>query len=98
MIFSDRLVAITPDGELITLFEDGDREAAAKFDAELDSGEIVSFDTISATGGKVAPWLTSLTFGGPDLRTVYLGSLKATSIPYFPSPVAGLPLIHWTER
>jgi sugar lactone lactonase YvrE len=95
MIFADRLVAITPDGELLTLFEDGDREAAARFDVEFDSGKVVSADTIAATGGKIVPWLTSITFGGADLRTAYLGTLKATTLPCFTSPVAGLPMIHW---
>jgi len=95
MIFADKLVAITPDGDLLTLFEDGDHDAAARFDAEFDSGRVVSVETMSATGGKIAPWLTSLTFGGPDLRTVYLGSVKGTTIPYFNSPVAGLPMAHW---
>ena len=98
MIFADRLVAITPDGELLALFEDGDRDAAAKLDREFDSGRVVSGETMSATGGKVAPWLTSLTFGGADLRTVYLGSLKATTLPCFKSPVAGLPMVHWRNR
>lgn len=98
MIFSDRLVAITPEGDLLTLFEDGDREAAARFDAELDSGRVVSVETMEATGGRIAPWLTSLTFGGPDLSTVYLGSVKGDAIPYFTSPVAGLPMVHWSER
>jgi sugar lactone lactonase YvrE len=98
MIFADRLVAITPDGDLLTLLDDGDREATARFDAEFDRGNVVSVETISATGGRIAPWLTSLTFGGADLRTVYLGSVKGTSIPYFTSPVAGLPMIHWNDR
>lgn len=95
MIFADRLVAITPDGELLTLFDDGDRLASARFDEEFDSGKIVSAETMSATGGKIVPWLTSITFGGPDLRAVYLGTLKATTLPYFTSPVAGLPMVHW---
>jgi sugar lactone lactonase YvrE len=95
MIFADRLVAITPDGELLTLFEDGDRAAAARLDAELDSGQVVSAETMGATGGKITPWLTSITFGGADLRTAYLGTLKATTLPCFTSPVAGLPMIHW---
>ncbi len=38
MIFADALVAITPDGELLKLFEDGDRDATARFDAEFDAG------------------------------------------------------------
>lgn len=95
MIFADRLVAITPDGELLSLFEDGDREAATRLDAEFDSSKGVNPDTMAATGGKIAPWLTSVTFGGADLRTVYLGTLKATTLPCFTSPVAGLPMIHW---
>jgi gluconolactonase len=95
MIFADKLVAITPDGDLLTLFDDGDHAAAARFDAELDSGRVVNVATMSATGGKIAPWLTSITFGGPDLRTVYLGSVKGNTIPYFNSPVPGLPMVHW---
>jgi sugar lactone lactonase YvrE len=98
MIFADTLVAITPDGDLLTLFGDGDRAAASRFDAEFDTGKQVGAETMDATGGKIAPWLTSLTFGGADLRTVYLGSLKATDLPYFTSPVAGLPMVHWNER
>jgi gluconolactonase len=45
----------------------------------------------------VATWCASLTFGGPDLRDVYVGSLRQTRIPHFRSPVAGLPLVHWSE-
>ena len=97
MIFADAIVAITPEGDLLKFFEDGDREAAARFDAELDTGNPVSPETMAATGGKIAPLLTSVTFGGSDLRTVYLGSLKGSSIPYFTSPVAGLPMVHWQE-
>jgi sugar lactone lactonase YvrE len=98
MIFADRLAAITPEGEVLTLFEDGDRDAVARFDAEFDSGAAVSPDTMEATGGKVAPGMTSVTFGGAGLRTVYLGSLKGTALPCFASPVSGLPMIHWNER
>ncbi len=38
---------------------------------------------------------TSVTFGGPDLRDVYVGSLKADRLATFRSPVAGLPQPHW---
>ena len=95
MIFADRLVAIAPDGEMLTLFEDGDRAAAARFDAEFDRGGLVGAETMAAGGGKIVPWLTSITFGGPDLRTAYLGTLRATTLPCFESPVAGLPMVHW---
>ena len=39
--------------------------------------------------------MASITLGGPDLRTVYLGSLMGAAIPSFPSPVPGLPLANW---
>ena len=29
------------------------------------------------------------------VRTVYIGSLMGTTIPFFRSPVAGLPMVHW---
>lgn len=95
MVFSDRLIAITPDGEMLELLDDGVKETTDRLEAEFAKGKPVSIETLAATGGKIAPWLASITFGGPDLRTCYLGGLKATTIPYFRSPVAGLPLAHW---
>ncbi len=95
MIFSDRLVAITPDGQLLELFEDGDPAATDAFEAAFASGRPVPFPTLYATGGKLCPWLASVTFSGPDLRTVLLGGLRSTTIPSFRSPVAGLPMVHW---
>jgi sugar lactone lactonase YvrE len=95
MIFADRLIAITPEGELLELLEDGNPDGTARFESEFASGVPPSFETLSATGGSIAPWLASITFGGPDLKTAYLGSLKGTTIPYFAAPVAGLPTVHW---
>jgi gluconolactonase len=95
MIFADRLVAITPDGDCLELAEFGDSQATDRFEAEFASGTQVSFETMAACGGTVAPWLASVTFAGPDLRTACLGSLRGTSIPAFTSPVAGLPMAHW---
>jgi len=95
MIFSDRLIAITPEGDLLTLFDDGAGPAIENFEKAFQSGSPVSFETMSACGGMVAPWIASITFGGPDLKTAYVGSLKGTSLPSFRSPVAGLPMVHW---
>ncbi|NLU73404.1 SMP-30/gluconolactonase/LRE family protein [Streptomyces sp. HNM0575] len=38
---------------------------------------------------------TSIAFGGDDLRTVYVGSLKMNRISRFASPVPGAPMRHW---
>ena len=95
MVFADRLVAITPDGELLELLDDGNQQATDAFEAEFASGKPVSFATLYAAGGTICPWMASVTFGGPDLQTVMLGGLRATRIPTFRSPVAGLPMVHW---
>jgi len=55
----------------------------------------VAFDIMLKCGGPICNWLASVTFGGADLSTVYLGGLRATEIPFFRSPVAGLPMVHW---
>lgn len=95
MIFADRLVAITPEAELLELFDDGDPTATQRFEQVFASGQSVPFDVLMQTGGPLCSWLASVTFGGPDLTTVYLGGLRSTDIPFFKSPVAGLPMVHW---
>lgn len=96
LVMYDRLVAITPEGEILMLLDDGGPENAAEIDRHFYAGTFAP-NTMPQAGGTLAPWMASLTFGGPDLRTVYLGSLKGTTIPYFRAPVAGLPMVHWNE-
>jgi gluconolactonase len=95
MIFADRLVAITPEGELLELLDDGNPAGTAAVEQSFASGQPVPFDVLMQSGGTICPWLASVTFGGADLRTVYLGGLRSTAIPSFRSPVAGLPMVHW---
>jgi hypothetical protein len=66
------------------------RSLMAAFDPNEASPELML-----ACGGTIAPWLASVTFGGPDLKTVYVGNLRGTRILYFRSPVAELPMVHW---
>jgi gluconolactonase len=78
----------------LELLNDGDPAATAHFERIFATGESLPFDVLMQCGGRICPWPASVTFGGPDLRTVYLGGLRATSIPYLRSPVAGLPMVH----
>jgi sugar lactone lactonase YvrE len=94
LIGQDRLVAITPEGDVLTLWEDGDRALKSAALAAGDSG--ASTPLGAKPGDGLAPRMASITFGGPDLRTVYIGSLGGTSLPTFRSPVPGAPLPHWT--
>jgi gluconolactonase len=95
LIFADRLVAITPDGELLELLNDGNPSGTEAVERSFATGNPVPFEVLMDSGGTICPWMASVTFGGPDLKTVYLGGLRSTHIPAFSSPVAGLPPVHW---
>jgi sugar lactone lactonase YvrE len=94
LVQTDRLIALTPEGHVLTLLDDSDPVQQAIYDQHFYSGTMTP-EIMAATKGTIAPWMASVTFGGPDLRTVYLGSLMGSTIPYFRAPVAGLPLAHW---
>lgn len=94
MIVSERIVAITPEGEALALFDDGDPAAIAAVEAAFAQGSIPP-ELSLACAGPVGGLMTSITFGGPDLQTVHIGSLLGTRIPTFRAPVAGLPMAHW---
>lgn len=95
LVMADRLVAITPRGDLRTILDlGGDPAALAVLDAAWTAGRLTP-DIMQSTGGTLCRWMASLTFGGVDLKTVYLGSLQGNRIPFFRSPVAGLALPEW---
>jgi gluconolactonase len=94
-VMTDRIFAITPEGEMRILLDDDNGSAAGQALMEAFARDEVTPELMLACGGTIAPWFASVTFGGPDLRTVYIGSLRATRIPYFCSPIAGLPMAHW---
>jgi sugar lactone lactonase YvrE len=97
LVLHDRLIALTPQGDVLTLLDDGDPTKVAEFDRHFFAGTVTP-EIMNRCRGTLAPWMASVTFGGPDLRTVYLGSLQGTTIPYFRSPVPGLPMTHWYEH
>ena len=97
LVMTDKLIAITPEGEVLTLLDDSNPEAVHRLNKHYQARTLTP-EIMGACAGPLAPWMASLTFGGPDLRTVYLGSLRGTTLPSFRSPVAGLPLVHWNER
>jgi sugar lactone lactonase YvrE len=94
LVMTDQLVALTPQGDLRMLLDDSEPTSREAFVSAFREGRMTS-ELMMATKGTIAPWMASVTFGGPDLKTVYIGSLMGTRIPYFRSPVAGLPMVHW---
>ncbi len=94
LVMTDQLIALTPQGDRRLLLDDGNPEASRVLLDHMNDGTLTAEDMLRARG-TLAPWMASVTFGGPDLRTVYLGSLMGTTIPFFTSPVPGLPMVHW---
>jgi sugar lactone lactonase YvrE len=95
LVYSDKLFALTPQGDLRILLDEGDPAKVGALETAFRRNAVTE-EVLFATGRGVAPWMASVTFGGPDLRTVYIGSLKGTRIPYFRSLVPGLPMVHWS--
>ena len=94
LVMADQIFAITPEGDFHVLLDDTNEEAGMALEQAFVEDRVTPDDMLDA-GGSIAPWFASVTFGGPDLKTAYIGSLKGTRIPYFQSPVPGLPMVHW---
>lgn len=96
LVYSDKLFVLTPKGDMRVLLDEGDPQKVDALEQAFFRNHVTE-DVLFATGRGVAPWMASVTFGGPDLQTVYLGSLRGSRIPYFRAPVPGLPMVHWKE-
>ena len=94
LVMVDQVFTITPEGDFHVILDDTNEQAALALEKAFVEDRATPDDMLAA-GGTIAPWFASVTFGGPDLKTVYIGSLRGTRIPYFRSPVAGLPMVHW---
>ena len=96
-VYSDKLFVLTPEGDFRLLLDEGDPQKVDALEQAFLKNNVTE-DVLFATGQGIAPWMASVTFGGPDLGTIYIGSLKGRSIPYFRAPAPGLPMVHWADR
>jgi sugar lactone lactonase YvrE len=91
---SNRLYRIAPDGEKEIIIDDAIAKVAAELEAAFVAGTL-DRPQLSAARGHRLTNITSIAFGGPDLRTAYMGCLAGESLMSFRSPVAGLTPAHW---
>ncbi len=94
-VVSNRIYRIAPDGEAVKVLEDSDPAYVERVEAAFQMGEL-SPELLYTDSGKVLNHLASISFGGEDMRTAYLGTLKMDRLPTFRSPVPGLVPDHWT--
>ena len=96
-IFSNRLIRIAPDRTQSVVLEDNDPAFVERMEAMFASGELAKAGTPDVPA-KMIRNLSSSAFGGPDLRTLYLGCLQDSRIYRMPSPVVGARPPHWDVR
>jgi len=94
LVLRNGLGIITPDGDYHVVIEDPREDILKSFEEKIANGTAEPGDMAMAVGPNLQ-FITSLAFGGPNLRTAYLGSLAMSTLPTFQSPVAGLPMRHW---
>jgi sugar lactone lactonase YvrE len=93
-VISNRLIRVAPDLTWTVLFEDVDQGELDRVASAHAKGQL-TWDDISNSRGSRVSNLASVAFGGPDLKTIYLGGLGIQQVQVLRSPVAGMPLAHW---
>jgi hypothetical protein len=76
------------------VLDDGDPDTIARAERHFAEHRFTRADIDAGRNGVLGN-LASVTFGGPDLKTVFLGSLFADRLATFRSPIAGAKPPHW---
>jgi sugar lactone lactonase YvrE len=95
-VVSNRVIRVAPDGSQRLMLEDCD---AAHLDwvEQAYQADAMGRPHLDAIKSRRLKNVSSLAFGGPDLRTAYLGCLLGDSIATFRAPIAGAPPVHWSH-
>lgn len=93
-IVSNRVIRVGTDGEMSLVLEDADIAHLDAVERSFADGGL-DRDELNAVVSQRLHNISSLAFGGPDRRTVYLGCLGGDSLATFRSPVAGARPSHW---
>lgn len=94
-VVSNRLLRVAADGTQTIFLEDQDPDVLREADERHATGRFSRADIDRGAARELAN-ISSVAFGGPDLRTFHLGSLAGTSLVTCRAPVAGHPPPHWT--
>ncbi len=93
-IISNRVIRVAPDGTQEVMIEDSDPAHLDWVEAAYEKDEMAR-PHLDTAAGKILKNISSLAFGGADLKTAYLGCLLDESIYRFKSPIAGHAPTHW---
>jgi sugar lactone lactonase YvrE len=90
-LISNRILRLAPDGSCKVMLEEFHKDYVEGVVGRLATRSMRRED-IAANPGTILQNPSSLAFGGPDLRSVYVGSLTNNVLVTFRAPVAGVAL------
>ncbi len=96
-VVSNRVIRVAPDGSQQLVLEDSDAAHVEAVERAYQAGPMGP-QQLRTIPSRALKSLSSLAFGGPDLRTAYLGCLLGDRLAWFRSPVPGAELSHWQPR
>ena len=93
-IVSNRVIRVDPSGAQEIILEDSDPDHLDWVESAFQAGQLgrPHLDNVKS---KTLMNISSLAFGGPDLKDIYLGCLLGDRIAKLRSPVAGRAPEHW---
>ena len=95
-VISNRVLRVDARTGKTTLFLDNsDPDDVAAAEAAWRSGEPMPRALLDIGKRQILGNASSLAFGGPDLRTLYIGTLWGSRVAHLPSPAAGAAPAHW---
>ena len=96
MTVGNRVIRVQADGRQEVVLEDSD-SAHLDWVEEAYLAGTMDRPHLDRAAGRRLKNISSLAFGGADLRTVYLGCLLGDAVASFRSDVPGLPPYHWNN-
>ncbi|MGE0699306.1 MAG: SMP-30/gluconolactonase/LRE family protein [Hyphomicrobiaceae bacterium] len=93
-VCANRLIRIETSGRRTLVLDDADPSDVAFAESYFNGGRRGRAH-IEVGARRSLKNIASVAFGGPDLRTVYMGNLAGDRIPTFRSPIAGAEPVQW---
>ncbi|MHA7685767.1 SMP-30/gluconolactonase/LRE family protein [Cupriavidus sp. PET2-C1] len=96
-IASNRVLLVRPDGEVQVVVADTDPNHAARVEEGIRASALRHEDMQTAGHSRLGN-VSSIAFGGSDMKTAFLGCLLDEHIRAFDSPIPGFELPHRKRR
>jgi sugar lactone lactonase YvrE len=96
--YSNSLVHVDRDGHQTLMFDDIDRTFIEDIERQYRAGELTRSAMPTKIPAHILGNISSMAFGGPDMRTGFIGSLLDHRIATVTLPVPGAHPPHWNVR